>query len=377
VYLFLATAQFALRSALDVSALWPLLRASAFGRALVDLELVLALLAGAATIAVLLDRPERSRRSIVELLATGSALAAAAAVLLVPGLSGHPAQTSPAGLLLPLDWIHLAAGSLWIAGLLGLLLVTAFAGSGLRVAALARVVPRFSAVALPSVVLLIASGTIAAAEHLPTLSSLWQKSYGQAILVKAGLVAVALVPASINRLHVKPQLVAAARDGAQRGGSGAVSMLRGTATLEAVVVACAVVAAATLTSLAPPSPALAKEGQASAHVGPGQVAKVVHHGDYTLAIAVDPNRAALPNRFSVKLARGGRPVRGATVIAQFDMLDMDMPSQSYVLEEVAPGLYRRDSSALVMVGHWGVTYQIQPPGGGAPFSVVVVDKAEG
>ena len=42
VYLLLATAKFALRSAWDVGALVPLMRASAFGRGYLDFELVLA-----------------------------------------------------------------------------------------------------------------------------------------------------------------------------------------------------------------------------------------------------------------------------------------------------------------------------------------------
>jgi hypothetical protein len=29
-----------------------------------------------------------------------------------------------------------------------------------------------------------------------------------------------------------------------------------------------------------------------------------------------------------------------------------------------------------MVGHWGVSFQVEPPGG-QPFTVIVVDHAEG
>ena len=39
------------------------------------------------------------------------ALAAAAAALVLPALAGHAGQKSPRGLALPLDWLHLAAGS--------------------------------------------------------------------------------------------------------------------------------------------------------------------------------------------------------------------------------------------------------------------------
>ena len=55
----LATAKFALRSCLDVGALVPLMRVSAFGRGYLDLELLLALFVLAARVALWVDRPER------------------------------------------------------------------------------------------------------------------------------------------------------------------------------------------------------------------------------------------------------------------------------------------------------------------------------
>ena len=60
--------------------------------------------------------PTAPQRSVVELLALGAAIACAAAMLVVPGLAGHAAQTSPRALALALDWIHLAAGSVWLGG---------------------------------------------------------------------------------------------------------------------------------------------------------------------------------------------------------------------------------------------------------------------
>ena len=76
VYLVLATAQFATRSWYDLGAVVPLLRASSFGRGYVDFELVLALFAVAAVAAILVDRPERERRSLAELLSLSGAAAA-------------------------------------------------------------------------------------------------------------------------------------------------------------------------------------------------------------------------------------------------------------------------------------------------------------
>src|SRR5258708_35945928 len=93
VYLDFSTANDSLRSVFDVTALVPLFRVTAFGRAIVDLELCFALFCVAAWTALWLDRPERERRSIAELGATTGALLAAAGGLIVPGAAGHAAHT--------------------------------------------------------------------------------------------------------------------------------------------------------------------------------------------------------------------------------------------------------------------------------------------
>ena len=117
-------------------------------------------------------------------------------------------------------------------------------------------------------------------------------------------------------------------------------------------------------------------GKAAAHVGPGPVTDVVQQNGYRLAFHVDPNRAAVPNSFAVEITRGGKPVRGADVTATFAMLDMEMGQQGYHLAEIRPGLYSHDAPALVMVGHWGLSFEIQPSGG-QPFTVLLVDRAAG
>ena len=96
------------------------------------------------------DRSPRSSRRPVR-------VAAAAAVLTIPGLAGHAGQYSPRGVTLSLDWIHLRRR-------LGLdrrpdrLTVVAWKAATRRVACMVVVVPRFSRVALVAVVALMASG---------------------------------------------------------------------------------------------------------------------------------------------------------------------------------------------------------------------------
>jgi len=370
VYVLLATAEFALRSFWSFGALFPLMRVSAFGRGYLDLELVLALFAIAAAVAFWVDRPDRPRRSVAELLASTGALCAAGALCLVPGAAGHAAQTSPRALSLLLDWLHVAAGALWVGGLMGLLVLWGSLGAARRLAGLALCVPRFSNVALTSVLVLFGSGTAASILRLPTLGSLWQTSYGQAIIVKAGILLAAIAVASVNLFRTVPGLRVA------NPLPSTASLLRGLVGTEVVLVAAAVAVAAVLSSLPPPPKALAQEGSASAHTGPGPVTERLSSHGYQLAFHVTPNRAAVPNQFAVQISRNGRPVTGADVTATFTMLDMEMQAQSYKLSETSPGLYEHSAPALVMVGHWGLSFAIAPAGA-TPFNVLLVDRANG
>ena len=368
IYVLLATAQFTLRSFWDLADVVPAARSSGFGRDFLDLELVLALFAVAAAAALFVDRPERSQRSVAELLALPAALASGAAALLLPALAGHAGQKSPRGLSLPLDAAHLAAASIWLGGLVGLLVLWLSVGRATRPAALAYVVPRFSVVAFGSVLLLIGTGIGQSLEELPTFASLWQTSYGHALIWKLALLSGALLLAAVNLARTKPRLAG--------GDVSAPLLLRRLVQGEIVLVAAALFAAGVLASLAPPSSALARVQGVAARVGPGRVSQVVAKDPYRVHVQVTPNRAAVENAFSVSLTRDGKPVRGAEVVTRFDMLDMEMGEQSYRLRERRPGVFEHSAPALVMVGHWALQFEVTPPGS-KPFVVTLLDKASG
>jgi copper transport protein len=180
--------------------------------------------------------------------------------------------------------------------------------------------------------------------------------------------------ASVNLLRTKPRL-AAYRERPELG-PGAAVLLRRLVSGETMLVAAAVVAAAVLSSLPPPAKALAAASSAIARVGPGPVTEVVNKNGYRIEIRVAPNRAAAPNTFSIGVTKDGQPVRRASVIAGFAMLDMEMGRQSEVLPEHAPGIYERSAPALVMVGHWALSFEITPPGQ-QPFTITLVDRTTG
>ena len=91
---------------------------------------------------------------------------------------------------------------------------------------------------------------------------------------------------------------------------------------------------------------------------------------------IAPNLAAAAEQARVGIRRDGKPVRGADVTVSFAMLDMEMGEQSYRLNETRPGVYAHEAPSLVMVGHWGLDFEITPRGG-EPFDVFVVDRVGG
>jgi copper transport protein len=374
VYLDFAIANDSLRSVFDLGALVPLFRVTAFGRGYLDMELCFALFCIAAWISLWVDRPDREARSVAELLALTGALLAAAAVLIVPGAVGHAGQTSPRGLSMALDFVHLTSGSVWLGGLIGLLVLWLSLTVAGRVGALTVVVPRFSNVAFVSVLVLLGTGTGATIIHMPAVNALWGTSYGVAILVKIGLLTAALALGAVNLTRTKPGLIAARQR--PEGGESAAGLLRRLISGEALLIGSAVFAAAVLSSLAPPPPSFALQNSALAKVGPGRVAETVQRAGYKLEVLVSPNKAAAPDLFALRISKAGQPVHGATVTLTFNHLEMQMPQQEYQLKEVQPGIYSRAAPALVMVGKWGLSFQITPPGA-SPFTALIVDQANG
>ena len=146
--------------------------------------------------------------------------------------------------------------------------------------------------------------------------------------------------------------------------------------MEVLIVVTVIFVAGILSSLAPPSKALASIGKESVRVGPGPVIRVVNREGYQIEFRVSPNRAAVSNGFTVRITKNGVPVRHADVTTTFTMLDMEMGQQGYRLQETAPGVYARSAPALVMVGHWGLNFDIAPPGR-PRLAVQLVDRANG
>ncbi|HSB37699.1 MAG TPA: copper resistance protein CopC [Gaiellaceae bacterium] len=118
-------------------------------------------------------------------------------------LSGHSAADAGSSWLSQLaDWLHLAAASLWVGGLVQLAFVVWPLEPELR----RRAFLRFSRLATVLIVVLLAAGTYLSVLRLPQLSDLWTHGYGRVLLVKLGLVSLALAWGAAHHFLVRPRL---------------------------------------------------------------------------------------------------------------------------------------------------------------------------
>ncbi len=158
-----------------------------------------------------------------------------AAIPVLVALRGH-AGTSGHGWAVVADAIHFAGAALWVGALA--LLVFLVAGSGRE--GLEEGVRRYSRLALPTVLVVLATGVVSALAELDRPGDLLDTGYGRTLLVKSLLVLAALTLAGVGRLVLggNPHL---------RWGT-----LRASTRVEVGALAFVLAAAALLANLAPP-----------------------------------------------------------------------------------------------------------------------------
>jgi copper transport protein len=209
----------------------PLSGGTRFGVAFTAMTLGFAVVAALVYLAWLTDRTVLLAPALVVSLAFASGLS----------LSGHdavdPGSTKWSELA---DWVHLSAASLWIGGLLALVVAVWFVAPELRREAFAR----FSRLATVLVALVLAAGTYLGIVRLPRASDLWTTGYGHVLLVKVSLVAVVLAWGAFHRFLVRPALPAASEGFLTRIGRSLVG--------ESAVGLAVLLAAAVLTDSKPP-----------------------------------------------------------------------------------------------------------------------------
>jgi copper transport protein len=157
-------------------------------------------------------------------------------------LSGHsavdPGSTRVSALA---DWLHLSAALLWVGGLVYLAACVWPLAPELR----RETFLRFSRLATVLIAVLLGAGIYLSVVRLPALSDLWREGYGQVLLVKIGLVCVALAWGAFHHFVARPAL---------ERRSGPTSFLGRSLVGEAAVAMSILLVAAVLVNAKPPTP---------------------------------------------------------------------------------------------------------------------------
>jgi copper transport protein len=207
-----------------------------FGEAFIAMTLGYALVAAFVFLAWLTDRRYLLWPALLLGLGFASGLS----------LSGHSAVDAGSSWRSELaDWAHLSAAALWIGGLVQLAFVVWPKAPELRRTAFLR----FSRLASGLIAVVLGAGVYLSIVRLPQLSDLWTASYGHVLLVKLGLVSLALTWGAVHHFVARPAL--------ERGEGGPIlsRLPRSLAGESAVGMAILLAAAVLVDSKPPPRPA--------------------------------------------------------------------------------------------------------------------------
>jgi copper transport protein len=171
----------------------PISGGTRYGKAFIAMTLGFALVSAFVYLAWLLERTLLLAPALVLSLAFTGGLS----------LSGHDATDPGSSWKSELaDWVHISAVSLWIGGLVALVVAVFPAAPGLR----REVLARFSRFATVLVALVLAAGTYLAIVRLPAFHDLWRNGYGQVLLVKICLVAVAVAWGGVHKFFPRARV---------------------------------------------------------------------------------------------------------------------------------------------------------------------------
>jgi copper transport protein len=138
-------------------------------------------------------------------LAAGGVVAVA--LVVTTAAVGHPVAGPSPALAVTITAIHVSAMALWIGGLVALLV--GLLRPGVRAGDLGAALPRWSGVALGSVVALVLTGVVQGVREVGSPTALFSSTYGRVLVVKIAIVLVVLAAAGVSRVWVQQHLGAA------------------------------------------------------------------------------------------------------------------------------------------------------------------------
>ena len=337
------------------------------------LTLRVSIIVGAILLAALSLPKLRSALARSELLEPAwIALAICAFALpLTTSLNSHAAaEQTNTEIYVASDWFHLMAGSIWIGGLLQLVLLTPIVLSltERRASFLAGLIPRFSLVAMISVAVVVATGVFQWWHFLRGISAVFDSDWGYVLAIKVTLLLPLLGLAAFNLFVVRPRFVSYVFGGLKVASSRILTWerrFRWAVAGEVGLAAAILVAAALLTETTIPArgTAAGSNGAAATSPTPSQLAQSIDAGDLNIALDVYPGRAG-PNELGIFLNDlDGDERTVQNVIVRYKYLDKDLGENEDIAEPFHPPThYTLTTSQLSLAGKWEIEVIVRREG---------------
>jgi copper transport protein len=289
---------------------------------------------------------ERDRQAL-----TGLMLLLCAGLAVTPTFSGHARTVST--LAIVADIAHVAAAAVWTGGL-GFLVLALLLSAADRWPLATRAVPRFSNMAVVSVVVLLVAGTISSYLQLRTWSALWETTYGLLILAKILLVVPLLGLGAYNNRYAVPRLKA-----------GIASLLERRRFLQAAGVEIAIMAViVAVTAVLVNAQPARTEGMAMGDDEHGAMTDGMEHagGEQTVevdlidAVATVSISPGTPGDNTIEIVfegpDGGPPPDFQEVSVSARLPAQEIGPLEFVAEPAHGGMYVIENASLSLPGQW-------------------------
>ena len=283
------------------------------------------------------------------------------ALLLIPGAgvlfalsrishgAGTPGMTDTGFLL---DFVHIISAAIWVGGVFQLAVILPILlrhrSSSVMRRILVRTVPRFSAIALISAIVLVLTGSVSAWTQLAAWGA-FDTAYGYALISKLIIILPLLILAAINLLWVRPRLSGVP--------SSSAALFRKVVTAEVVVMLMVLLAAGYLTALEPGRQVASREAAAQ---GPS-----FEETEEGATIRTDLSHARVgPNDITVTLTdrRGDRIDDASNVEFIMTGLGAGIPSDLARATDTGEGVWILEDYRMSVAGRWQIETVVRRPG---------------
>jgi copper transport protein len=268
------------------------------------------------------------------------AFAAALVVLVTIALAGHAGTGSEAWLAILAAVLHLSGMAVWLGGLATLVVIVLPRLRRAKRLPL-RALRMWSTTAFIAVAVLIVSGEYQGWREVRPLPALWDTPYGVVLLIKLGLVLIALLTALVPQ-----RILLRSRPGNGRPGLLSWGTLRRAVVIESVVTTAVVAATTVLVSLPP----------ASATYGPPETLSAPLGASDRLIVHLDTTMHG-PERMSVRAVdRNGRDIRLQDLDATLSSRSNGVSALSIRLVRSSDGTWRSNGMVVPLTGQWTLTF---------------------